>query len=415
MQTDSRFYQVDVVSTGTTPNQAWIFQWATNNLSPISGPNGYALIQQWMRNDEASWLPSANGIFTDIQGDYNWGVHVNIDALADYGVGFVVGVHSTTGLGHLVAVDGNSGVGMRCYAYAPTASSSQNMIEFQGRRNPFDNEPTGQFTGDWLEAYDDGTSVFRVNFQGSAFFGGASGTPVLTLGRGVAGVDYDFLKVEGESSDLTMSWLQGDKLLKINATNNLLGLAFGNPSAQLTNVLNALIGTLGANAAGFSSQEDSVFFLEARDYQGVGGAVFAGIQNPGANLANGAFLATFAGAGYCDGNLPTAASMTMIADGAWSNTRAPGKIVLSTQPTNETAAQVTRMTIFNDGKVAIGPGAATSLLDVNGDVEVASTGAFILGDPTASTGAWRIALDGNNPVIQRRVLGDWITKNTINA
>lgn len=86
----------------------------------------------------------------------------------------------------------------------------------------------------------------------------------------------------------------------------------------------------------------------------------------------------------------------------------------STYPIHIITANTIRMTVLSDGKVAIGNITPTSLLDVNGDIEVVSTGAHYFGDPTTD-GSWRIVRSGNDLVIERRVAGSWVTKSTIAA
>jgi hypothetical protein len=58
--------------------------------------------------------------------------------------------------------------------------------------------------------------------------------------------------------------------------------------------------------------------------------------------------------------------------------------------------------------------APSSELDVGGDCEIASAGAYYLGDPTTD-GSWRIIRSGNDLEFARRESGAWVTKGTVNA
>lgn len=60
-------------------------------------------------------------------------------------------------------------------------------------------------------------------------------------------------------------------------------------------------------------------------------------------------------------------------------------------------------------RVGIGVAAPSSKLDVNGDIEIVSTGAVLLGDPTTD-GSWRMVRSGNNLQVERRESGAWVAK-----
>ncbi len=72
------------------------------------------------------------------------------------------------------------------------------------------------------------------------------------------------------------------------------------------------------------------------------------------------------------------------------------------------------LAIASSGKVGVGATAPSSQLDIAGDVEITSTAAYYMGDPTTD-GSWRITRSGNDLVIQRRESGSWVTKSTIAA
>lgn len=75
----------------------------------------------------------------------------------------------------------------------------------------------------------------------------------------------------------------------------------------------------------------------------------------------------------------------------------------------------TVMAQFEDTGAYIGGAASpTSMLDVNGDVEIGSADAYYMGDPTTD-GTWRMVRSGNNLIFQRRESGSYVTKDTISA
>lgn len=70
---------------------------------------------------------------------------------------------------------------------------------------------------------------------------------------------------------------------------------------------------------------------------------------------------------------------------------------------------------FNTGNnMGIGTTTPTSKLDVNGDVEIGSSNAYYLGDPTTD-GSWRIIRSGDDLLMQQRESGTWNTKQTISG
>lgn len=65
------------------------------------------------------------------------------------------------------------------------------------------------------------------------------------------------------------------------------------------------------------------------------------------------------------------------------------------------------------GQVGINNSSPTSALDVDGDVEIAASGAYYLGDPDTD-GSWRIQQDGDDLSFERRELGSWVFKMKLN-
>ena len=67
---------------------------------------------------------------------------------------------------------------------------------------------------------------------------------------------------------------------------------------------------------------------------------------------------------------------------------------------------------YINGNLGVDVASPSSTLDVGGDVEIDSTGAFYMGDPTTD-GTWRITRSGSNLVIQVRESSSWVTKQTV--
>ncbi len=66
------------------------------------------------------------------------------------------------------------------------------------------------------------------------------------------------------------------------------------------------------------------------------------------------------------------------------------------------------------GNFGIGETVPSSRLDVGGDVEINSSNAFYLGDPTTN-GTWRIIRSGDDLLMQQREGGSYVTKQTISG
>ena len=73
-----------------------------------------------------------------------------------------------------------------------------------------------------------------------------------------------------------------------------------------------------------------------------------------------------------------------------------------------------RMRITNQGNVGIGTSSPTSQLQVSWDIQVGNLNWQYRGNPDTD-GSWRMWVDGSDFVIQKRVGGDWVTKQTISG
>jgi len=122
-----------------------------------------------------------------------------------------------------------------------------------------------------------------------------------------------------------------------------------------------------------------------------------GINSSGFTQAVGAAL---------DGYLYTSSSNLIL------GTTAAKEIKFFTNNVNSLTGQ--KMVITSAGNVGIGLTNPNAKLEVNGDTEIVSTGAFYIGD-NATDGSWRFIRSGNNLVIERRESGSWVTKSTVSA
>ena len=124
--------------------------------------------------------------------------------------------------------------------------------------------------------------------------------------------------------------------------------------------------------------------------------------------------AIFVDAGLCrfDGNLTfndTTSAAILFNDGADA-----GKIEYDHTSDYMAFSTATAevMRIDASGRLRIGTGAATSLLDVGGDVEIGAANAYYWGDPTTD-GSWRAMQSGDDLIFQQRESSVWNTKQTI--
>lgn len=165
------FIQTDIVSSGTTPSTGWIVQTANNgalNTGPMS------MIQQNLGKDYTAAL-SNNGIFQDITGDNNTGVHINIASGASKSAGLIQGVHETNSVGQFIDLDGSSAYFQRLYQ---NVTGSQTIFQWNLNENYPTTDYTGTgslsgttFTGNVIELNNSQNDVFRLRYNGGAWAG----------------------------------------------------------------------------------------------------------------------------------------------------------------------------------------------------------------------------------------------------
>lgn len=107
------------------------------------------------------------------------------------------------------------------------------------------------------------------------------------------------------------------------------------------------------------------------------------------------------------------AEFNIIASENWSGS-ANGANIFIASNTNGSNVVSNKVGIYNDGKVAIGNITPTSLLDVNGDVEVLNTASYYYGDPTTN-GSYRTRISGSDLVVENRLAGVWTLKTTLST
>lgn len=153
-------------------------------------------------------------------------------------------------------------------------------------------------------------------------------TTPLVIGDGAAGVDYDFLTVDGQSSDFIMKWYEDEKILKLNSDSNNIGMVFGNPSTDLFTIIGSILSPNQINGAGFSSEKEAAFFLESKGNSGIlGGSVYTGLYNPGSAVTAGQLLVGLWGGGNdTTTSLPAAVMINMYSAATWTSTSWPSYI-----------------------------------------------------------------------------------------
>lgn len=254
---------------------------------------------------------------------------------------------------------------------------------------------------------------FRYNNStNSLLVGGTSGNDILTLGAGAAGVDYDFLKVNGETSDLLFKWYEDERVLKMKSDTDTIGVSFGEPSTALFNVLNILT-SVNISAAGFVGTNEGILFISSKGDTGIiGGSIVAGLRETGSTIVAGNMLMGLWGGGETNpaspGDLPTAAKVNLEGDGTWSSSSTPSRIVFLTNPTGVNGAPVEAMRINKSGLVSIGGFDSVSKLHIDGGTATASDLRFTAGTTTGRTSSdgfqFGIDASGNAEIRQRENL-----------
>lgn len=229
--------QQDVVQTGTTPETGWIVQTATGALN--TGP--MSMIQQNLGKDYTASLAN-NGIFQDITGDHNTGVHINQAATANKSAGLVEGVHASNGVGRFIDLDGSGAYLERLYQNV-TGSTPIYQWNLNENYPTTDYSGTGTlsgttFTGDVIQLNNSQTPVFRLKYTGGAWAG--ENAPFFETTDTMMSSSHTITSIGTSVSDLLK--LMAPNLLRIspytNTGNAILGLgltlyASSGGSAQL--------------------------------------------------------------------------------------------------------------------------------------------------------------------------------------
>ena len=194
--------QADVIQTGTTPETGWIVQTATSGIN--TGP--MSMIQQNLGKDYTASLAN-NGIFQDITGDNNTGIHVNIASGASKSAGIIQGIHETNSVGQFIDLDGSSAYFQRLYQ---NVTGSQTIFQWNLNENYPTTDYTGTgslsgtaFTGNVIELNRSRSPVFRLNYKGAVWIGDADpffvGTDsMLGVNQSITGIGTsfgDFIKI----------------------------------------------------------------------------------------------------------------------------------------------------------------------------------------------------------------------------
>lgn len=160
--------QTDVVQTGTTPETGWLVQTATSSIS--TGP--MSMIQMNLGKDYTASL-SNNGLFLDMTGDHNTGVHINIASGANKSAGLIQGIHDTNGVGQFIDLDGSSAYFQRLYQ---NVTSSQTIFDWHLNENYPTTDYTGTgslsgtaFTGNVINLQRNQTTNYSLKYNGAVW------------------------------------------------------------------------------------------------------------------------------------------------------------------------------------------------------------------------------------------------------
>lgn len=167
---------------GSLPANALGLLWSNNSRSRILADNnmtaaaGAALLE--ISNDDtnrpdftaANWTggTSGSGIFQDIYGDYFTGHHINIAAQADGAKGYVNGIHAPNAHGIFQVADSTNAVAQIIYQ-AGTGDPSQNLIDIRAATSWTTGNPSGSFSGKYINLVNASTTMFTVDSAGALY------------------------------------------------------------------------------------------------------------------------------------------------------------------------------------------------------------------------------------------------------
>lgn len=115
---------------------------------------------------------NSNAYWADLNGDYEWGAHINMDGQGDWA--YVFGAHGADTAGMMGTTSVNSSTGIYIYHNNPTLNANQNLFAIRAATRWQDGLPQGAFNGDFVEFGSSGTATaatFRVPFDGGVIMG----------------------------------------------------------------------------------------------------------------------------------------------------------------------------------------------------------------------------------------------------
>lgn len=157
--------QLDNVSTGTTPQNGWIVQYASTAL----GSGAFSMYQATVDKDQTANLVM-QPIFVDLNGDFTGGVHINGGAAANGAWPLIIGVHGTLQSGMLMDVDGTTATGINVYRNGSAATTG--VVKLRANQDYATDGTAGaataqNFTGNLLEFYNVASLTASVDYLGN--------------------------------------------------------------------------------------------------------------------------------------------------------------------------------------------------------------------------------------------------------
>lgn len=154
--TQNRLLQYNIFSTGTTPATSWFYGLADSSL----GAGSYSVFSCTISKNQ-SVAATCNSYFSDISGNYCWGMHSNSSGDNDWN--FVFGVHGTNSIG-LIGVADTSATNA-CAKFYQAVTAANNVVEIRAGEHPLTGN-NGTFTGNFLQCYIAGSSRGSISYSG---------------------------------------------------------------------------------------------------------------------------------------------------------------------------------------------------------------------------------------------------------
>jgi len=207
-----------------------------------------------------------------------------------------------------------------------------------------------------IYSYTLGRDALQINRStGQAHFrGGDVTTSVIKTGTGGSGIDYKYFEVDGETTDMTSTWLEDQAIAQHESSlaSGNMGVIFGPASAELLAGLEPLTGSDIGSGFGISGSILGIGFIESQSTF-VGGALLTLGTNDGTAAGTGETLGRYSFFGNDGTDLPSGAEIAAVVADNWTASSSPANLNLSTTPIGANDAPVQRIGISSEGSIVI--------------------------------------------------------------